>query len=157
MRPDLIVKLITKSLYAVVVIEAYSYTGIQVGKDCEIYMSYSIQLFHPAVRRTVEEGQELDEFDHPLIDQSAVNKFVEKLAQYDYRLEFSTPQSREFVKLIGSCPIQVIVFDSEIAFSIPFWDNSEAAIFEALQDASELADPEHMVLFNPQEGKWIDA
>jgi hypothetical protein len=51
---------------------------------------------------------------------------------------------------------KVTIHAAEISFSIPYWDGSEDAIFEALQDASELADSEHMALFNPEDGEWTD-
>ncbi|MBD7922371.1 hypothetical protein JR064_10725 [Xanthomonas sp. CFBP 8703] len=120
-------------------------------------MSYGFQLFHPVVREHTEQGKEIDEFDHPPLDQSAVERFIGKLAKYGYSLEATTPRCHEFVKNIGGCPVQVAVFATEIAFSIPYWQNSQEVIFEALQDASELAEPEHMALFNPQDGEWAEA
>jgi hypothetical protein len=119
-------------------------------------MSYSVQIFHPQVRKQTEQGREIDEFDHPPLDPSAVEKFVNNLSKYEYSLEATTPQYREFVRHIDGCPIQVAVFTTEIAFSVPYWQNSENAIFEALQDASELIEPEHMALFNPQVGEWAE-
>ena len=119
-------------------------------------MSYGLQIFHPAVRKRAQEGQELDELEHLALDQDAVARFIEGLNRYGYSLETTTPQYQQFVKYVGRCPIQVAIFDSEIAFSIPYW-NSEEAIFEALQDASELIDSEHMALFNPQDGEWAEA
>ena len=119
-------------------------------------MSYSFQLYHPTVRERTRQGNELDTFEHPRLETAAVSEFVNGLAQYGYKLESSTANSRHFVKSVGGCPIQVGVYESEIAFSIPYWKNSEDAIFEALQDASELADFEHMAMFNPQDDVWAD-
>jgi hypothetical protein len=104
-----------------------------------------------------EQGLELDEFDHPPLDKTAVERFIGRLAKYRYNLESTTPRCREFVKDVGGCPIQVAVFSTEIAFSVPYWQNAKEAILEALQDASELVEPEHMVLFNPQDGTWAEA
>lgn len=120
-------------------------------------MSYSVQIYHPQVREQAEHGLELDEFQHPPLDPSAVERFVSKLTNYGYSLEASTPACREFVKHINGCPVQVAIFTTEIAFSVPYWQNAQDAIFEALQDASEIIEPDHMVLFNPQDGEWTDA
>ncbi|MDO5692468.1 MAG: hypothetical protein Q4G70_08295 [Pseudomonadota bacterium] len=120
-------------------------------------MSYNIQIFHPIVRKQVEQGRKIDEFEHPPLDPSAVERFVSNLAKYDYNLETTTSDCREFAKHIDDCPIQVSVFTTEIAFSVPYWENSDDAIFEALQDASELFESEYMALFNPQVGEWAEA
>jgi hypothetical protein len=48
------------------------------------------------------------------------------------------------------------VFAALIAFSIPYRRGENPAIFEALQDASEMVDDSQMRIFNPQEGKWDD-
>ena len=120
-------------------------------------MSYSIQIFHPLVREQTGQGREIDEFDHPPLDPSAVEKFISNLFKYEYSHEATTVQCREFVKCINGCPVQVAVFATEIAFSVPYWQNSQDAIFEALQDASELVEPEYMALFNPQIGEWAEA
>jgi hypothetical protein len=119
-------------------------------------MSYSIQIFHPLVREQTGQGREIDEFDHPPLDPSAVERFIRNLFKYEYSHEATTVQCREFVKCINGCPVQVAVFATEIAFSVPYWQNSQDAIFEALQDASELVEPEYMALFNPQIGEWSE-
>src|SRR5262249_30650172 len=76
-------------------------------------MSYSFNLFHPIVQKHVEQGKEIDEFDHPPLDSSAVERFISNLAKYGYIPESTTPQCREFVKSIDGCPIQVSVFTTE--------------------------------------------
>jgi hypothetical protein len=117
-------------------------------------VSYSILIFHPSVKASADAGKELDEFEHPPISPEDMSRFLSRLEKYDYSLEFENPQHREYVKKIGTCPIQVNVFSSEIAFSVPYWQGSEVAISEALQDASELSDSDGTVLFNPQTGEW---
>ena len=119
-------------------------------------MSYDIYLFHPDVQQQVEQGQEIDGFNHPPLDSSAVEKFINHLAAYGYSLESTTPERRRFIKNMNGCPIQVSVFTTEIAFTVPYWENSQDAVFEALQDACDIAEPEAMVLFNPQTGEWTD-
>jgi hypothetical protein len=48
------------------------------------------------------------------------------------------------------------VFRTEIAFSVPYWDDAENAIFEALQTARELADIGDIVVYDPQTGGWSE-
>jgi len=110
-------------------------------------MTYSFFLLHPTVREHVEQGKEID---HPPLVCAAVERFVGKLLEYEYICEAQTPESREFVKEIDGCPIQVIVFTTETFFDIPYWDNCGEAIFEALMDAREIAESEHFVLYDPQ-------
>jgi hypothetical protein len=119
-------------------------------------MSYDIGLYHPSVRARVEAGEELDEFEHPLLDAGAVSKFIETLIEYGYESEPSSPDCRAFAKDVNGTPIEVHVFSTEIGISVPYGGNSEDAVFEALQDASEIAEPRHMALFNPQTGEWAD-
>src|SRR5262245_10471426 len=120
-------------------------------------MSYDLGIYHPTVRGRVDGGEEMDEFDHPPLDAASVSRFVESLSAWGYRPEPSTPDCRTFVKSVSGTPVQVHVFATEIAFSVPYGSNSRDAIFEALQDASELVEPEHMCMFNPQTGEWADA
>jgi hypothetical protein len=117
-------------------------------------VSYGFQLYSPDVRNKTAQGLEMDEFTHPHLDKGAVERFVSKLIEYGYEPESTTPRCREFVKHVGRCPVQVAVFVSEIAFSIPYRPGSQEAIFEALQDASELIDGENMAMFNRQDGEW---
>jgi len=75
---------------------------------------------------------------------------------YGYKLESSSPLLKEYVKVVDNCPITVAVFPTLIAFSIPYWREMGDALFEALQDASELTDSGKFSLFNPQENSWSD-
>jgi hypothetical protein len=117
-------------------------------------VSYSVLIFDASVKAAAAAGQELDEFKHAPISSSDMERFLARLEKYGYELESENPRSREYVKHVAGCPIQLSVFPSEIAFSVPFWKGSESAIPEALQDASELSDSETTVLFNPQTNEW---
>lgn len=117
-------------------------------------MSYGIYLYHPSVREAVEGGQELDEFVHPPLADSAVAELIRGLEHYGYRLQSRTGERSTFSKPVGGVHIDVSVYDTEIAFTVAGGD--EDAIFEALQDAAELCDVEHMALFDPQTGEWQD-
>lgn len=117
-------------------------------------MSYGIYLYHPSVRAEVERGRELDEFAHPTLAKSAVTQFVSSLDEYGYALLSQADGRKTFSKTVGDSSVDVSVYDTEIAFTVAGAD--EDAVFEALQDASELCDPEHMALFDPQTGEWQD-
>ena len=119
-------------------------------------MSYSVYIYHRSVKAKVEQGLELDAFEHEAIPQADMARFLERLAKYGYRKEASSGVSTEFVKDVAGCPVQVAVFATEIAFSVPYWKHSPEAIAEALQDASELSDSEATVLFNPQTDGWAE-
>ena len=116
-------------------------------------MSYDISIFHVLVKQEVERGLEIDGFEHSPLEAGVVRNFLDRLQKYGYHLEDETPRRKGFVKQVGDCPVQVGVYDTQIAFSVPYW-NSEDAIFEALQDASELCDSDGLALFNPQTGEW---
>lgn len=118
-------------------------------------MSYGIYLYHPSVREAVEGGRELDEFIHPPLADAAVAQFLEGLEQYGYRLQSRTSERSSFSKPVSGSFGDVSVYDTEVAFTVAGGD--EDAIFEALQDAAELCDAEHMALFDPQTGEWQDS
>jgi hypothetical protein len=119
-------------------------------------MSYDIGIYHPEVRKRVEAGEELDEFEHPSLDTGAVSRFIAALVEYGYEAEPSSPECRAFAKDCGGTSIQVHVFKTEIGVSVPYGGESEA-IFEALQDVSEIVEPQYLAVFNPQEDEWTDA
>jgi hypothetical protein len=118
-------------------------------------MSYDVSIFHPMVKQKFDEGLEMDEFEHLPIEKADLIRFFERLEKYGYELEAENPRSKEFVRQVEGCPIQVAVFDTQISFSVPFWENSKAAIFEALQDATELSDSDGMVLYDKQTGERV--
>ena len=117
-------------------------------------MGYGIYLYHPSVRAEVECGRELDEFAHPSLAKAAVTQFLSGLDQYGYVLQSQAGERKTFSKSVGNSHVDVSVYDAEIAFTVSGGDAD--ALFEALQDASELCDSEHMALFDPQTGKWQD-
>ncbi|HTE43218.1 MAG TPA: hypothetical protein VK629_20515 [Steroidobacteraceae bacterium] len=115
-------------------------------------MSYSVYLYNPLVREEVERGQDIDAFAHPQINRDAVAEFLVGLEQCGYSLQLKNAERQVFKKSIGDAVVEVDVYDTEIGFSVASGDKE--AIFEALQDASELCDAEHMVLYDPQAGGW---
>lgn len=118
-------------------------------------MSYTVSIFAAEVKQKQLQGLDLDEFEHPEFDPGLLGKFLERLLRYGYVLESANALSKEYVRQAGTCPIQVAVFKTQIAFSVPFWDGCEEAIAEAVQDASELAEPDVWAVYDPQTEDWL--
>lgn len=109
-------------------------------------MSYDVYIYHRDA--AVDED---DDVGRPPLGAENLTKFLQRLANYGYRAEGESAGSGQFIKHVDGCPIQVTVFLNEIAFSVPYWENAEAAIFEALQDATELGEEfDEWVAYDPQ-------
>jgi hypothetical protein len=117
-------------------------------------MSYSVYLYHPAVREEVEKGQDIDAFAHPRLDSAAVTDFLSRLEQAGYLPHLRSVERQVFRKPMGGSYIEASVFDTEISFSVA--GNEPAVASRALQDASSLKDVHRMTLLNPQAGGWQD-
>ena len=117
-------------------------------------MSYDLRIFNVSIKQKFDAGFRLDEFEPPPLEAMEVERFLKRLTAYGYGLEGETPLRKGFVKQINGCPIQVGVYATEIAFSVPYWGNQQA-IFDALQDASEMCDSGRLALFDPQAGQWL--
>lgn len=119
-------------------------------------MSYSVYLYHPDVKVAAAGGADIDAIDVPPIPEDVRQRFVDRLLQYDYELETTNSTCAEYIHKNRKWSIQVAVFLTEIAFSVPYWDDAENAIFEALQAARELADIGDIVVYDPQTGEWSE-
>ncbi len=117
-------------------------------------MSYNLSVFHPSVKKRVEEGEELDGFEHEPIEVAEMQKFIHRLGLYKYQLNSETPDRKGYIKEVAGVPVSVGVYRAEIGFSVPY--GKSEPIFEALQDASELCDTGGLALFDPQTGEWLD-
>jgi len=119
-------------------------------------MSYNIYLYHPDVRSKAAAGQELDKIENPTIPEETRQRFTERLLKYDYELEADNPNGKEYIHKNRELPIQVVVFRTEIAFSIPYWADAENVVFEVLMTAHELADGGDLAVYDPQTGEWSE-
>ena len=117
-------------------------------------MSYSILLYHPDVKALIKSGKDFEEIDTPVIPEPSRQKFAERLVRYDYRLDPDEPGDASYIHKNEKWGIQVTIFDSEIAFSVPYWNDAENAIFEEIPIAHELIDGGDVVVFDPQTGAW---
>lgn len=119
-------------------------------------MSYDVYLYHPDVKTALQNGAELDEVDCPVIPNEVRQQFIERLLKYDFELESQNANCTEFIHKNKKWSIQVAVFSTEIAFTVPYWEDVENAVFEALQTAHELADTGQLAVYDPQTGEWND-
>ena len=118
-------------------------------------MSYGLYLFHPEVKkRVLQDKLALDEFEHPRLTAKQITYFRKRLEAYEYQEIKVADKIAEYEKYYGKCPITVSIYDTEIAFSIPYWQNSEQAIFEALMTAFEINNTQEFAVYNPQENTW---
>ncbi len=87
-------------------------------------MSYNVYLYHPVVKAAASAGAEIDEIDLPAISEVVRQRFVERLLKYEYELESKNPNCTEYIHKNRKWSIQVAVFRTEIAFSVPYWDDA---------------------------------
>lgn len=123
-------------------------------------MSYTITAFHPDVRAQALAGKELDEFEHTPLASATVADLRSRLSRYGYVLKTESDQVVEYLKMLDGCPIEVSIFDTEVSFSVPYWEDSDEAIVEAIQDASELFDAQDFGVYNAQfaeADRWSDS
>jgi hypothetical protein len=113
-------------------------------------MSYEIYIFHREVKQKVDEGLDIDEFEPPPIDASDVDRILGRLGPCGYELTFQRDDMKEYSKTVEGHPLQLSVFDTEIAFSA----GSSEAISQAIRDAHELAGSGDLVTFDPQTDEW---
>lgn len=115
-------------------------------------MSYDITICSHRVKPLFnEQGHTIFE-QLPDIPTGAYQWFQQQLEKRGYKRE----SDNEFVRFVGSTPIQVSIFDNQIGLSIPYWSNATEAIFEALMLVAELIeDHDQLIAFDPQNGKWI--
>ncbi len=119
-------------------------------------MAYAILLYPRSVKHDVLAGDELDELVIPPLDLSVTEDLKLRLPVYGYSIEAETPACTEYKHENSKWAIQIAVFKTEIAFSIPYWDESEVAIENALETAYEIADSLDLVVYDQQTGEWSE-
>ena len=116
-------------------------------------MSYDIYLYKKEffVRAIEEDLGDWTNADP--ISQDALNAIQEQLIAKGYNLEFEGGTCKEYIHPNSKWGLQVSVFNGEIAFAIPYWDDAEAAITTAKADAKELGKAHGLAYYDPQEGE----
>jgi hypothetical protein len=118
-------------------------------------MSYSLYAYAPSVKASHQAGADLDSLEEVEIPENVRLAFVEKLGEFGYRLNHQDEDSEEYVHDGPHGPIEVMVFDSEISASVPYWDDSSRAIDEAARMLTQLASAVGLSVYDPQTDTWI--
>lgn len=119
-------------------------------------MSYSIQLFHPDVKRAVQAGEPLETVARTTIPPAVREKLIEQLLSGDYEPQAESPSSVEYIHKNKQWSIKVTVTAGEIAFAVPYWDDAENAIAQARQTASQLSLSGDLVIYTPDDQSWSE-
>lgn len=116
-------------------------------------MSYDIYLYDISAKNNTN----FDPENPPDIPASVLNTFKQRLLNHDYRVAHEESDHAEYEHTNAKWGIQVNVFPTEIAFSVPYWDDAEDAMFEALMTANELCDDQRLAVYDPQDGSWSNS
>lgn len=116
-------------------------------------MSYSLTIYRREVRDAVERGEDLEEIDAPEFDPALVTAFTGALLSIGYK--GAGVGAKEYVKDVEGCPVEVSVWPDEIGVTVPYRQNSEEAIFTALQDMAEICDADVLAIWDPQDEEWV--
>ena len=118
-------------------------------------MSYHIHLYHREVKtKLLKDRLFLDELEPQKLTSEQISYFQTRTDAYGFQVNNVEGKIAEYEKYFSGCPVTISIYDTEIAFSIPYWKDSNEAIFEALMIASEINDTEKFALYNPQNGTW---
>ncbi len=117
-------------------------------------MSYNVSLYTSDVKDADLAGTDLEDLQDIPIPEDLRAQFKTKIEKFRYQIESNSASCTEYIHPNPKWGIQVVVFKSQIAFSIPYWDDSENAIMEALMTAHEIADDLGLCVYDPQTGEW---
>ena len=113
-----------------------------------------LPLPHPDVKAAMDGGKDIDAFAHTPIPEEARQEFIRILMGYRYELESESDGCVEYIHTNKEWGIQVRIFKTQIAFSVPFWEQAEDAIMDASMAASEIAHDVNLKVFHPDDGTW---
>ena len=118
-------------------------------------MSYDIGLYDKAfLRRAIEE--DLGDYTvAPRLPSAVIASIRDRLLSLGYTIESEGVNCTEFIHPNDSWALQVAVFKTEIAFSVPYWDDAENAIAKAKSHARLLAQEFDLGLTDQQDGEII--
>lgn len=118
-------------------------------------MSYDIALYDRSFLRTAIDEDLGDYTSAPKLPAETLGSIKERLLNLGYTVETESKLCTEFVHPNQGWGLQVTVFSSEIAFSIPYWDDAGAAIAVAKVHARKLATEYGLGLTVQQDGETI--
>ncbi len=115
-------------------------------------MSYDITIYHADVKTLFTVQAEAIFERPPRLPDGVWEWFISAIVKRGYLQE----GVNRYVTFVKETPIQLSLYDTEIAISIPYWANALDAIFEASMLVSELIeDHKQLVAYDPQSGEWI--
>ena len=115
-------------------------------------MSYDIGLYEKQFLKEAIERDLGDWTNATVIPTTIREAVVERLKSLGYKLEFTSDTCQEWIHPKEEWGLQVSVFNSEIAFSIPYWDDWENAVMEADGLARKIAEEFGLGMHDPQNG-----
>jgi len=120
-----------------------------------IAMSYDIGLYDRSFLKAAID-EDLDDYTvAPPLPSETLALVRDRLLSLGYNIESDGPNCVEYVHSNGSWGLQVSVFESEIAFTIPYWDDADSAIVHAKNHARLLALEFGLGLTDQQDGELI--
>lgn len=119
-------------------------------------MSYDLYLYNPQVKNMLKSGHSIDQIKVPQIPADVIHSFRNRLEQYDYKLVKEDSDRWEYQHVDQNLGVSVSIYNTEICFSVPFWDDFDDALFEARMTSAELSDTPELVVYDPQGQEWLD-
>jgi len=119
-------------------------------------MSYDLYIYDPYVKTMMDDGYTIEEIKVPTLPQEVIHSFRKRLEQYDYALVSENDECYEYKHTDQHWGINVSIFNSEICFSVPFWDEFDDAFFEARMTSAELCDSPALLVYDPQTSEWLE-
>lgn len=117
-------------------------------------MSYTVSLYTSDVKDAALAGTDLEDLQNIPIPADLLEKFKTRIEKFRYKIETNNASCAEYIHPNPKWGVHVVVFKTQIAFSIPYWDDSENAIMEALMTAHEIADDLGLCVYDPQTDEW---
>lgn len=119
-------------------------------------MSYDLYLYNPQVKNMMDNGYTIEEIQVPQIPSEVIHSFRNRLEQYDYQLVSENADRCEYLHSDKNWGVSVSIHNTEICFSVPFWDDFDDALFEARMTSAELSDTPELLVYDPQGQEWLD-
>lgn len=119
-------------------------------------MSYTVSIYPVQLMHFIQSGGDWEDekTKSMTFDEGTLAQITKRLAGYGYAPTHERPGARHYEKQFGNLPVGVSVYDTEISFSCPYWEEFSEHVFDIRMDALELADSEDVAFYDPQEGEW---
>jgi len=118
-------------------------------------MSYDIGLYDKTFLKKAIDDDLGDYTVAPALSTTTLASIKDRLSSLGYAIESENPNCTEFIHQNAAWALQVAVFKTEIAFSVPYWDDADNAIAQAKIHARLLAQEFDLGLTDQQDGETI--